>query len=217
MKHRHWLPAAAGLTLALTCAGASAITISEREPNNTGATAQAVLTNDSTIRINGARTFTDPSDDFFSFDVRQGGLLSIVTSSRDFFADSILGLYSPSGLLLASSDDAPGRGLMSAIQFLVPAGLTGRFTIGFSGYNPARLTCSATVTECYDVSGDFVFDNFVAGGGAGGSTGWDYAIDIGGVSLVPEPGALALWALGVPLLAAVARRRREPHPTHAAA
>lgn len=78
--------------------------------------------------------------------------------------------------------------------------MTGRYVLGFSGYNPGLLACTATVTACYDTNGDFVFDTFVPGGGAGGSTGFDYQINITGAALVPEPGNLALLSLGLPLL-----------------
>jgi len=163
-----------------------------------------VITADSTIQINGARTFVDPSDDFFAFEVRSGGALQITTSSPDGFADSVLGLFGPTGNLVASDDDG-GPAFMSAINYVVAPGAVGIYRIGFSGFNPGVLSCTATVTACYDTNGDFVFDTFVAGAGAGGSTGWDYAISVSGVALVPEPGAWLLLALGLPWLVLRAR------------
>ena len=91
---------------------------------------------------------------------------------------------------------------MSGLEFLVAPG---QYTIGFSGFNPGLLACTDTVTECYDTDGDFFFDTFVAGGGNGGSTGWDYTITVTG--LVPEPGSLALLALALPAVVALDRRR----------
>lgn len=190
--------------------GFSAGAATEVEPNDALAAAQFISTGGTDFMIGGARTFADPSDDFFSFDVGGSGFLTISSSSADLFADSILGLFGPDGTLLASADDG-AAGSMSALTYFVAAGSSGRYTIGFSGYNPLLLSCSGDVTECYDISGDFVFDNFVAGGGAGGSTGWEYTIDVAGVPLIPEPGTIALWALGTPLLVAVARRRRVRH------
>ena len=185
--------------LAMACLPAAATAVAELEPNDTLLAAQFIANADSLITISGARTFADTSDDFFAFNVLGAGLLSIVSSSVDRAADSIMGLYNPAGLLVASNDDAGGT-FMSAIQFTVPAGMTGRYTVGFSGYNPSILACTGAVTACYDTNNDFVFDTFVAGGGAGGSSGFDYQINVSGVSLVPEPGALALFALGAPLL-----------------
>ena len=188
--------------VAMVSLSASATSVLEVEPNDTLPAAQFVANADPSITISGARSFSDFSDDFFSFDVGAGGLLSIVSSSANASADSIMGLYDPNGSLVASNDDAGGSA-MSAIQYTVPTGMTGmtgRYSIGFSGYNPGLLSCTATVTACYDTTGDFVFDTFVAGGGSGGSTGFDYQIDVSGVALVPEPGTLALFALGAPLL-----------------
>lgn len=200
----------AGGAVALASFGALAVV--EVEPNDTLATAQYVSSGSAAFVISGERTFADPTDDFFSFDVGAGGLLSIVSSSPDFGADSIMGLFGPGGTLLASNDDGAGSGSMSALEYFIPSGATGRYTLGFSGYNPGLLSCTDTVTECYDISGDFIFDNFVAGGGSGGSTGWTYTLDVSGVALVPEPRALALFALGVPLLVALRQRRRSLRP-----
>lgn len=185
--------------LAMACLPAAATAVAELEPNDTLLAAQFIANADPLITISGARTFADTSDDFFAFDVRGIGLISIVSSSADGAADSIMGLYDPMGVLVASNDDAGGTA-MSAIQYSVPINMMGRYTLGFSGYNPGLLACTGAVTACYDTDGDFVFDTFVAGGGAGGSSGFDYQIDVSGVALVPEPGALALFALGVPLL-----------------
>ena len=184
----------------LATAPASATLVEESEPNDTRVTAQVIVNSEPLIVINGGRTFANPSDDFFSFDVRGTGLLSISTLSAMFAADSIIGLYNPAGTLVASNDDAPGFGFMSGLQYSVGAGMTGRYTLAISGYNPGLLACTATVTQCYDTNGDFIFDTFVPGGGAGGSTGWDYAIVIGGAAMVPEPGSAALLLLGLPWL-----------------
>jgi hypothetical protein len=185
----------------------AATAATETEPNDTLATAQFVANTGGSLVIVGQRSFADPSDDFFSFDVFATGVLSISSASSDGAADSILGLYNAGGTLVASNDDG-ASGSMSAINFNVPNGMTGRYSIGFSGYNPGLLACTDAVTSCYDTTGDFVFDTFVAGGGAGGSTGWDYQIDISGVALVPEPGIYLMFGLGLPLLLGLKRRSR---------
>lgn len=174
-------------------------TVMELEPNDTLATAQFIDNRAASFTIDGARTFTDPSDDFFSFKVRAAGMLSVTSSSPDAFADSIMGLFDPFGNLVSSNDDGAG-GFMSAIDFDVPDSLLGTYTLGFSGFNPGLLACGAGVPECYDTDGDFIFDTFVAGGGAGGSTGWDYSITLSGNGLVSTPATLALVVLALPLL-----------------
>lgn len=186
-------------TFALASLPAAATAVAELEPNDTLLGAQFIFNPDPLITISGSRTFADPTDDFFSFNVLAAGTLSIISSSASGGADSVMGLYGPNGMLVASNDDASGT-TMSAIQFTIPAGMTGLYAIGFSGYNPGMLACTGGMTACYDTDGDFVFDTFVPGGGAGGSTGFDYAINVTGVALVPEPGSWALIALGLPLL-----------------
>jgi hypothetical protein len=186
-----WLTAAAP---------AMAASVNEVEPNDTWANAQFIPNDSAVIVVTGSRTFANPSDDFYSFNVNGSGLLSITTLSAASGADSIIGLFNPAGQLIASNDDGPGLGGMSSLQFMVTGGMTGRYTLGFSGYNPGLLSCTSQITSCYDTDGDFVFDTFVAGGGAGGSTGWDYAITISGAALVPELPAAALLALGLPFL-----------------
>jgi len=189
----------------------------EIEPNNTLQGAQMLMNSPGGFSISGGRSFADPSDDFFSFLVVGAGPLSIVSTSPDGFADSIMGLFGPMGNLVASNDDGGGNGFMSAILFNVPANMVGRYTLGFSGYNPGLLACTGSVTQCYDTNGDFIFDTFVAGGGAGGSTGWNYAINMNGVALVPEPHAALLALPG--LLAVMAwrqRRQRGGEPLSAA-
>ena len=193
------------LALAFAMAGpASGAVIQESEPNDTLATAQVINSLDLALRIEGTRTFADPSDDFFSFSVQAPGWLRITSNSPDGSADSIMGLFGPAGNLLASNDDG-SSGFMSSIDFLVTPGMTGLFTIGFSGFNPGLLACGGGVTECYDTDGDFIFDTFVAGGGSGGSTGWTYTIRV--AQLVPEPPSLALLALALPLVIGFDRRR----------
>lgn len=204
--------AAAAWLAATSPTTASAASANELEPNDTWATAQFVANDAALIVIDGDRTFANPSDDFFSFDVGGSGLLTISTLSAALGADSIIGLFDPSGMLVASNDDGPGLGAMSSLQFLVQPGMTGRYTLGLSGYNPGLLSCTGTVTQCYDTNGDFVFDTFVAGGGAGGSTGWHYAVTIGGVALVPELPSPALLLLGLPMLLWLRRRAASTHP-----
>ena len=116
-----------------------------------------------------------------------------------------MGLFGPDGVLLASNDDADGStAFMSAIDFVIAPGVTGLFTIAFSGFNPGLIACGDGVPECYDTDGDFVFDRFVAGGGAGGSTGWDYLIT---VSQVSEPSTLLLAGIALAVLAGSGRKR----------
>lgn len=189
-----------GITLALLAAIAApahANVIGETEPNDTLAAPQVVpqVAGDPITTINGARTFADPSDDFYRFMVPAFTNLRITSTSSDPFADSILGLYGPAGLLVASNDDANGT-FMSALNYFV-TGVGGLFTIGFSGYNPGLLACGGGVTACYDTDGDFLFDTFVAGGGAGGSTGWTYALTIERIAAVPEPGVVVLLGIGL--------------------
>ncbi len=193
----------AGLVLA---ASSHALTV-EFEPNNTLATAQVVPNTLALVEIAGSRSFNDPSDDFFAVQVRQGGLLSIRATSPDGAADSIMGLFGPLGSLVASNDDSPGNGFMSGIDFLVDDAATGWYVVGLSGFNPGLISCTAGVPACYDSDGDFVFDTFVAGGGAGGSTGWDYRLTVSGPGLVPEPGTVTLVALAIGLMAAATRPR----------
>jgi hypothetical protein len=181
----------------------SAGAFSETEPNNEWAAAQAIANANGDFLIDGTRSFADPSDDFFSFMVRGPGVLRIESSSTDGAADSIMGLFNAGGMLLASNDD--GTGSMSTIVFNVTA--PGTYSVGFSGFNPGLLACTGAVTACYDTDDDLVFDTFVAGGGAGGSTGWDYRISLSGVALVPEPHAALLLAPGLALL--LMRRRRK--------
>ena len=182
----------------------AALAINETEPNDLRTAAQLISNIAGDFVIDGGRSFANPSDDFFSFMVRGPGLLRIVSSSPDGGADSIMGLFNAAGTLLASDDDS-GPGAMSAIDYMV--GAPGIYTLGLSGYNPGLLACTATVTQCYDTNGDFVFDTFVAGGGAGGSAGWDYRISLSGVALVPEPHAALMLAPGLVWL--LVRRRRQ--------
>src|SRR5690349_8995219 len=114
---------------------ASAASVNEAEPNDTWSTAQFVVNDAALIVIDGDRTFANPSDDFFSFNVPGTGLLSISTLSAALGADSIIGLFNPAGVLVASNDDGPGFGAMSSLQFMVLPGMTGRYTLGLSGYN----------------------------------------------------------------------------------
>jgi hypothetical protein len=210
MKLNGIAPAMAAAVLSLAASDpAAALAVAEVEPNDTLAGAQQIHTDDALIAVAGQRTFANPSDDFYAFQVRGPGLLTISSSSLDLAADSIMGLFGPGGALLASNDDT-GPSLMSSISYDVPVGMTGWYTVGFSGFNAGLIACTDEITACYDTDGDFVFDTFVAGGGAGGSTGWDYALDIGGAALVPEPAAYGLMALGLAVLALRRPRRQRP-------
>lgn len=192
-------PVRVALCACIAGAAGSTAAYTETEPNDTLATAQIVGNPVGGFLIDGGRSFANPSDDFFSFWVSGPGLLRIESNSADGSADSIMGLFDGAGNLLASNDDGPGAGTMSVIEYLVGDGQAGTFSVGFSGYNPGLLACTGTVTQCYDTDGDFVFDTFVAGGGAGGSTGWDYSLSFSGVALVPEPPAVALLGAGLAL------------------
>jgi hypothetical protein len=117
-----------------------------------------------------------------------------------------MGLYGPGGTLVASNDDGGTGSFMSIIELLVAPSMTGLYTIGFSGFNPGLLVCAGGVTECYDTDDDFVFDRFVAGGGAGGSTGWDYTLVVS-LASVPEPSTMLLLAASLGMLLVFGRAR----------
>ena len=194
--------AALAIAVAVGWPGA-AVAVNEVEPNDQRTAAQMISNLAGNFVIDGGRSFANTSDDFFSFMVRGPGLLRIESSSPDGAADSIMGLFNAAGSLLASDDDS-GPGAMSTIDYMV--GAAGIYTLGFSGYNPGLLACTGSVTQCYDTNGDFLFDTFVAGGGSGGSAGWDYRISLSGVALVPEPHAALML---VPGLAWLMLRRRQ--------
>lgn len=196
----------AGCALALAISGPGhALLIPEIEPNDSLETAQLIEA-PLHFTIDGSRTFDDPSDDFFSFHVPLPGILRIGSSSNDAFADSIMGLFGGGGLL-ASNDDANDMTSVSAIEYLVRPGFTGLYTIGFSGFNPGLIACGDGVDACYDTDDDFYFDRFVAGGGAGGSTGWDYGITVSLVTqVVSEPSPLLLSAAALTLLGGMRRK-----------
>jgi hypothetical protein len=196
-------PLAALASSLLVGLSGTAWAVNELEPNNAWATAQSITNNSGDFFIDGSRSFADASDDFFSFVVHGTGSLRIESSSADAAADSIMGLFNAGGSLIASNDDG-STDTMSTIVFDVTPGI---YTLGFSGYNPGLLSCTGTVTECYDTDNDFVFDTFVASDGAGGSTGWDYRISMSGAALVPEPHAALLFIPGLALLL-LSRRRR---------
>lgn len=198
------------LVCGLFVAAASHAAIVELEPNNNLGQAQFAGNTEPLVVIDGQRSFNDPSDDFYAVYVRRGGLLNIKATSTDAAADSILGLFDPLGNLVASNDDGIANGFMSAISYLIDDLATGWYTVGLSGYNPSLLACVPGVTACYDTNGDFLFDTFVAGGGAGGSTGWDYQLTLSGAGLVSEPGSAAVAGLALALLAAT--RRKPQHP-----
>ena len=201
-----WKNTALGLCIASVVPAVSAGTFGEAEPNNTFATAQVISDPGSfSTVINGVRSFADASDDFFRFFVAGPALLTITASSPDRFADSVMGLYGPTGSLLASNDDAGLGTTLSAISFNALTG--GLFTIGFSGFDPGLLSCTATVTSCYDTDNDFIFDTFVAAGGQGGSTGWAYSLTIAQVAQpVPEPETYLLFGAGLALMPWLRRR-----------
>lgn len=200
---KRWKRAALALSMAAALPAASAATFAEVEPNSTPATAQVISDPGSlTTIINGARSFADASDDFYRFTVAIPGLLTIVASSSNSFADSVMGLYGPTGTLLASNDDAGPGTTLSAISF--NALVAGLYTIGFSGYDPGLLSCTATVTACYDTNNDFVFDTFVAAGGQGGSTGWSYSLTV--TQPIPEPETYLLFGAGLALVPWLRRR-----------
>ena len=87
---------AIALAMLATGATAHAGVFNETEPNNTLATAQ-VISDPGSMQtvINGARSFNDPSDDFFRFMVSAPGALTITSSSTNAFADSVMGLFGP--------------------------------------------------------------------------------------------------------------------------
>lgn len=194
-----WLAAAVWLSC-----GTAAQARVDTEPNDTFDAAQRLGVPGGAFEVTGGRSFADPSDDFFRFRALSSGVLRIESTSSNAAADSVMGLFNGRGRLLASNDDA-GGGSMSTIEFLLPR--KGAYVLGFSGYNPALLSCAEGVTACYDTDGDFVFDTFVAGGGAGGSAGWDYTLRFTGASLVPEPPTALLFLPALALLQLVRARR----------
>jgi hypothetical protein len=211
MKHAGAKAAVFAAVFAMGIGGAAAAPIVEVEPNDPFANAQDVTGVSESVSILAERSFADPSDDFFTFMVRRAGLLTIVASSPDGSADSVMGLYGPGGALVASNDDGGLGGMMSAISFMVNGGMTGRYTVGLSGFNPLLIACAGPIVRCYDTDNDFLFDTYVPGvtpeNGAvlGGSTGWTYTLALSGVGLIPEPGSVLLIGLAGALL--LLRRR----------
>jgi hypothetical protein len=198
-----WTKTALGWCMAAAAPFAPAGTVAESEPNNTLAAPQTI--NDpgaATTVITGGRSFNDFSDDFYRFFVSAPGLLRITSTSTDASADSVMGLFNSTGTLLASNDDAALGNTMSAISFNVLA--AGFYTIGFTGFDPGLLACGTGISACYDTNNDFVFDTFVANGGAGGSTGWTYAITI--AQPIPEPETVLLFGAGLALVPWMRRR-----------
>ena len=203
MQHarKTWL--AAALAVAGLAPVANAALIFDTEPNNTLATASAI------VRVPGVQfadvgvaTLGGPGGDVdvFSIPLAAGEIITIITTPMtipDFdIPDTELAFASPAGIILDQNDDAGGEnpvgdlGRGSAIRFQAPT--TGTYFIGVTGFDDI-FSDSAALGQPFASELN----------GAHTQSG-QYALTVS-VVLIPEPASLGVLAgLGVLGL----RRRR---------
>lgn len=194
-----WL--AAVLAVAGLAPAASAALIFDTEPNNTLATASAI------VRVRGLQ-FADVGVaslggaggdvDVFSIPLALGEVITIITTPLavpDFdIPDTELAFASPAGIILDQNDDAGGEnpvgdlGRGSAIRFQAP--VTGTYFIGVTGFDDINADSGA------------IGQPFAAHVNGSHTQSGSYALT---VSVVPEPASLAVLG-GLALLGL--RRRR---------
>jgi len=214
---------AIGLAVGLSLAPArpALAAVPEVEPNGTLATAQPVVPAQTLLTTafpppgSGALVTGSvaPGDvDYFAFDLAAGQLLTVavVTDDEGALADPVVGLFDPTGALVATDDDS-GPGFLPALRLVVPT--AGTWKVAVSGFGDVhfdgsihsetfsyRLVLSAappaSTEPSPDHNGSFATaDALPVGGGA-----FD-AVAPGGVTVVTgniTAGDVDYWTVPVP-------------------
>ena len=170
------------------CAGAAhAGFFSETENNNTLALANdlgSIGAPGGSFIIEGS--ITDSDVDWFSFTLENEASLAFFSAFTTNNGDGLMQIVSAGGDVIAFDDDS-GVGFMPALQIENLA--AGTYFIGLSGYEDVDAT-SVDTDELAD--------------GLGHSENFSYKLNAG-FSVVPAPGAMALFGLGGILMT---KRRR---------
>lgn len=173
--------------LALSASAQAGGFFSEIEDNNSIATANDLglfSAPGGSVAIDA--TLGDADVDWYSFTLDNTASLSFFAAFAAGDGDGLMQIVTGGGDVIAFDDDS-GVGLMPAIQLDDLA--AGTYYIGFSGYEDVDAT-SVDTDELVD--------------GIGHSENFTYKLSVG-FSIVPAPGALALFGAGGLL---VTRRRR---------
>lgn len=175
------------ITVAMLATASQAGFFSETEDNNTLALANDIGSFDDpggSVAIDGA--ISEGDVDWFVFTLDNAASLSFFSVFASSGADGIMQIVAAGGDVIAFDDDS-GIGLMPAIQIDDLA--AGTYYIGISGYD--------------DVDSDSVDTDELADG-LGHSENFGYKLNVG-FSVVPAPGAMALFGMGGIMMT---RRRR---------
>lgn len=131
-------------TALMVCKAAAATTvITELEPNDTFATAQAVGPHDGLIDIIGFREFggagnfgLGAANDFYRFTGTAGDMITIevIDTGGGTLFDSTLALFDSGGTELAFNDDSPLANSPAGSFLSYTFGTTGTFAIGIGGF-----------------------------------------------------------------------------------